>query len=255
MKYYVIVKINIIILCKVLCKTAKYCNILSLFGVDMTKPDMIIRTNRRSMSLTISKEGKLIIRAPKTLPLDKIIQFLNEKEGWINKHLNRIKNDQQNNVDIKQHQCYLILGKKYRIKPMAGIKKIEIYNNEIIYPASWDEYILQSKMKKYYMSLAKEIISKRLVYFADLMQIDYAEINIKGYKAKWGMCDSKGVIIINYKAIMLPHRVIDYILIHELSHRIEFNHSPAFYRVVECVMEDWKTQRKQLQNYNYLLTI
>ncbi len=255
MKYYVIVKLNIIILCKVLCKFAKNYIVLSLFGVYMIKPDMIIRTNRRSMSLTVSKDGQVIIRAPKSLPLDRIFQFLNEKEGWVNKHLTRIKKEENNNIDIRNHQSYLILGKKYKPKAMAGIKKIEIYNNEIIYPSNWDDLTLYNKMKKYYLNLASEILPKRLEYFADLMQIDYSDVVIKGFKAKWGSCDNKGIITINYKTVMLPHRVIDYILIHELSHRIEFNHSPAFYKVIECIMDDWKKQRKQLHNYNYLLSV
>jgi len=139
------------------------------------------------------------------------------------------------------------------LRQLDGIKKIEVCNSEIIYPINWEKEIFIEKMKKKYRELAKSILSERIEYFAKLMQLDYISFNVRDYKARWGCCSKKAEIIINYKAIMLPHSVIDYILIHELSHILEFNHSAEFYKIIESVMPDWKKHRKNLKNYNFLL--
>ncbi|MBE5734976.1 MAG: M48 family metallopeptidase [Clostridiales bacterium] len=217
------------------------------------RPDCIIRTNRRSMSLSVSKDGKVIVRAPRKLDINKIFEFVNEKESWINKHLNAIKNTSLVNHDIKEYNVFLFLGNKYKLRQVAGIKQIEFCSNEIIYPTNWDKEILIAKMKKKYRQLASSILNDRIEYFAKLMQLDYNTFAVRDYKARWGCCSKKLDIVINYKAIMLPHVLIDYILIHELSHIIEFNHSSSFYKIIESVMPDWKKNRKKLKDYDFLL--
>jgi len=219
----------------------------------MIKPDYIIRTNRRSVSLMISKSGEIIVRAPKKVSMDKIFEFVNEKEKWITKHLNIIKKNNELNFDIKNYDSVLILGKKYEVRQIAGIKRIEVSKNEIIYPISWEKSIFIHRLEKFLREQAKTILEQRIEYFAELMQIDYNSFSVKNYKARWGCCSKKGDIIINYKAIMLPHYIIDYILIHELSHLFEFNHSSKFYQIVASVMSSWKKARKDLKNYSYLL--
>lgn len=77
-------------------------------------------------------------------------------------------------------------------------------------------------------------------YFADLMQVNYTLIKIDNSKSRWGSCDQKGVIKFNLRLAMLPHKVIDYIIIHELSHLLEFNHSKEFYKIIESIMPDYK---------------
>ena len=221
----------------------------------MIKPDCIIRTNRRSISISISKEGLIIVRAPKSLPMEKILNFVNEKKGWINKHLDQLNQSNMNNFDIKNYSSMLVLGKKYNIKKIDGIKKLEFCTEEVLCPMKWEKQFLITKIHKFYKELAKQILVKRIEYFANIMQLNYNSFTIKNYKARWGCCSKKGDIIINYKTIMLPHLAIDYILIHELSHLIEFNHSTKFYKIIESVMPEYKKNRKLLKTYNFLLNI
>ena len=207
------------------------------------------------MSLSITKDGKIVVRAPRKLDINKIYEFVNEKEKWINKHLSTIKNCSIINHDIKEYNVFLLMGTKFKLRQLDGIKKIEFGNNEIIYPISWDKEILITKIKKKYKELSLKIIETRIEYFAKLMQIEYNSISIKDYKARWGCCSKKGDIIINYRAIMLPHYVIDYILIHELSHRLEFNHSANFYKIIASIMPDWKKYRAELKKYSFVLEL
>ena len=87
------------------------------------------------------------------------------------------------------------------------------------------------------------------------MQLDYNSFKISNTKNRWGSCDTNGNIKINFRLIMLPHKIIDYVLIHELSHLVEFNHSKKFYKVIESVMPNYEEVRKSLKLYSDILLL
>ena len=90
-------------------------------------------------------------------------------------------------------------------------------------------------------------------FFANVMQLDYAGATICNSKTKWGSCDSNRNIKLNFRLIMLPHKTLDYVIVHELSHILEMNHSKEFYKIVSAVMPSYKLHQKILKENNYLL--
>lgn len=221
----------------------------------MVTPDTIIRTNRRSLSLTIAKDGKLVVRAPKRLSMDYIYSFIKQKEKWILNKQREILDSKQNNKELINYNKFLFCGKEYEKIEINKLKDIEISNDNIFVPANIDNQKLTILMLKWYSKVTKDIIRARFPYFLNLMQVEYGVIKIDNSRAKWGSCDSKGNLKFNLRLAMLPHKVIDYIVIHELSHLIEFNHSKNFYKIIESVMPDYKKYRAQLKDYSYLLQI
>lgn len=220
----------------------------------MVKPDLLIRSHRRSLCLSINKQGELIVHAPMKLKIDDIFKYISEKEKWIVSKQKEMQDKLSINKDIINYNEYLFLGKKYRVEKFNGIKKIELSNNSFVMPDIEKDRELLS-MKKWYMTNAKKILSERLEYFADLMQLDYASFKICNSKTKWGSCDNYRNIKLNYRLIMLPHKAIDYVIIHELSHIIEFSHSKEFYKIVSLVMPSYKLQQKVLKSYDYVLSL
>ena len=97
------------------------------------------------------------------------------------------------------------------------------------------------------------MLKERLEYFANIMQIDYASVSINNSKSRWGSCDSNRNIKLNFRLIMLPHKTLDFVLVHELAHSIEFNHSKDFYKIISLVIPSYKLQQKQLKEHDYLL--
>ena len=97
------------------------------------------------------------------------------------------------------------------------------------------------------------MLKERLEYFANIMQIDYASVSINNSKSRWGSCDSNRNIKLNFRLIMLPHKTLDFVLVHELAHIIEFNHSKDFYKIISLVIPSYKLQQKQLKEHDYLL--
>ena len=96
---------------------------------------------------------------------------------------------------------------------------------------------------------AKEIIPRRAACFAARMGVSYGRITIREQKTRWGSCSSKGNLNFNWRLILAPEEVLDYVVVHELAHRREMNHSKAFYAVVEAVLPDYRAARRWLREH------
>lgn len=221
----------------------------------MVEPDLIIRTHRRSLSITVTKEGKLVIHAPMKLKLSEILKYVKEKEKWIVTKQKEIEERLSINKDVLSYKKVLFLGKKYKIIKINGIKKIELSDKEIVLPYKTEDKDIVPKIKRWYVSNAKKILADRLEFLADLMQIDYNKLTITNSKTRWGSCDKDRNIKLNFRLIMLPHKAVDYVIVHELAHIVEFNHSKDFYKIISLIMPGYKVQQKVLKENDYVLSL
>lgn len=219
----------------------------------MIVPDIIIRTNRRSLSLEITKTGELVVRAPRRLSVDNIFKYIKEKEKWIANKQKEIQDKILVNKDINNYNQILFLGKKYNINVVKFIKQIELSDEGLLVPEKIKDKI--KHIKNWCVAHAKKILSERLEYFANVMQLDYASLTITNNKTRWGSCDSSRNIKLNFRLIMLPHKAIDFVIVHELAHILEMNHSKGFYKVVSSVLPNYKLQQKILKEHDYLLSL
>ena len=94
---------------------------------------------------------------------------------------------------------------------------------------------------------AKEILPLKTAYFANLMGLKYGRITITGAKTRFGSCSSKGNISYSFRLMTYPDEALDYVVVHELAHLVEMNHSPRFYNIVEQVLPDYKERKKLLK--------
>lgn len=94
---------------------------------------------------------------------------------------------------------------------------------------------------------AKRIFPERTAYFAKRMGVDYGRITIREQKTRWGSCSSKGNLNFNWKLVLLDPKLLDYVVVHELAHRREMNHSVAFWKVVEAELPDYRERRRRLK--------
>lgn len=221
----------------------------------MVKPDILIRTNRRSLSLSISKKGELVVRAPRKLSMQYILTFIKEKEKWINQKRKEILDGAVNNKSFTNYEFFLFCGKKYKLAEQKGLKKIELTENEFVVPVCAEKDKLLILVANWYIEQSKEILKNRVEYFANLMQLNYNKIVVMNNKRRWGACSQNGVLKFNFRLCMLPHKVIDYVVIHELTHLLEFNHSPNFYIIIESIMPDYKRQKEELKKYDFVLSL
>lgn len=223
----------------------------------MIKPDKVVLANRKTLTLKIDKNGKLIVMAPKKMPLETIFKFINEKENWIIKKQTEITSTRNLNNDIFNFNAILFLGKKYEVVFIKNQKEIVLTNNALCVPFNYSLSTekLSKELKKWMILNAKQLLVQRFNDINKILKLNFNNLSIINSKAKWGMCDNKKNIYLNYKLIMLSHDLIDYVVVHELMHLIELNHSKNFWSEVKKVLPDYKERQKLLKKCNFILEI
>ena len=102
-------------------------------------------------------------------------------------------------------------------------------------------------MEARYRQLARRVIGQRVSYFAAKMGVTCGRIFIRAQKTRWGSCSGQGNLNFNWKLILMPPEILDYVVVHELAHRKQMNHSPAFWAEVERILPDWRERRRWLR--------
>lgn len=168
----------------------------------------IIRSRRKTLSVQITPEGSIIVRAPMRMSQREIQRFLEEKSGWIQTHLDKVRS--QNARAMEQ--------------------------------------LLSEEELQQLVQLAKEDLPRRTAHFASAMGVTYGRITIRNQITRWGSCSSAGNLNFNCLLMLAPEEVRDYVVVHELAHRKQMNHSADFWAEVEKILPDYRTQLKWLKD-------
>ena len=175
----------------------------------------IIRSNRKSLGLEIKPDGQVIVRAPVRLSEREIQRFVKQHEDWLRKHLEIVKQKQENRPEIEK-------------LTMQEIRELA--------------------------DQALKVIPERVAYYAQKVGVSYGKITIRNQKSRWGSCSSKGNLNFNCLLMLTPPEVIDSVVVHELCHRKEMNHSDRFYEEVLRVFPDyWKWNKWLKENGGELI--
>lgn len=187
-------------------------------GTQISLPAELIRSKRRSISITVKPGGKIIIRAPKLIPQTAILSFVYEKSAWI------LSNYEKQKDIIPQNKC-----------------------------AAKDSATLA--LEKRYREAAKEYIPKRVAYYHTMTGGHYEKICIRDQQTRWGSCSARGTLSFNFRLMMAPPRVLDYVVVHELCHLTHMNHSKDFWQMVESILPDYRIYRKWLKENGHTLHV
>ena len=179
---------------------------------DLSISCRLIRSDRRSLGLEIRKisEGgaELLIRAPRRMKIAYIEGFINEKERWI----------------TEKYLAALVE------KPRPQMMEIPKYVTE-----------------QWLRTEGAERFQQKTAFWAARMKVTYGRITIRDQKTRWGSCSSRGNLNFNWRLLLMPERVMDYVIVHELAHRREMNHSAAFWQIVETYLPDYRERRQRLR--------
>lgn len=170
----------------------------------------VIRSNRKTVAIQVNSDLSVTVRAPRSASEKDIEEILKKKEAWISKHIEKIKKTKE---------------------------RLE---------AESTEKLTREKV----IALAEEalkVIPERVEYFAKVIEVTYGKITVRNQKTRWGSCSSKGNLNFNCLLMLAPPEVLDYVVVHELCHRKQMNHSKAFWLEVEKVLPDYKEVRKWLK--------
>lgn len=114
---------------------------------------------------------------------------------------------------------------------------------------------LPEPVRKRYIENARCVFTQKTAYYASILQVTYGRISIREQKTRWGSCSSKGNLNFNWRLIFAPEFVVDYVVVHELAHRKEMNHSKAFYSIVESILPNYRIAQKWLREHGHELWV
>ena len=170
-------------------------------------PYTVIRSSRKTVALEITREGTLVVRCPYGTSAQYIETFVREKSGWIQKHLAARSS-----------------------APLSAFTQTQI---------------------KEFANQVKVLLPPRLEYYATVLGVSYNRVTIRSQHSRWGSCckHKGGVYNLNFNCLLalVPTEVLDYVVVHELCHIREMNHSKAFWALVESVLPDYKARKKWLR--------
>ena len=170
----------------------------------------VIRSNRKTVAIQVNSDLSVTVRAPYSASEKDIEEILKKKEAWISRHIEKIKKTKE----------------RFEAEPTEKLTREKV------------------------IALAEEalkVIPERVEYFAKVIGVTYGKITVRNQKTRWGSCSSKGNLNFNCLLMLAPPEVLDYVVVHELCHRKQMNHSKAFWLEVEKVLPNYKEVRKWLK--------
>ena len=168
----------------------------------------IIKSSRKTIAVEVRQDGSVLVRAPRNCPQSRIDTFLKEKQAWV---LAKVEEQKEKEAD------------SMKIQPLSEAEQ------------------------RLYRDKAREIFEQKVSYYAQMMGVSYGRIAIRDQKTRWGSCSGEGNLNFNWRLIFAPAGVLDYVVVHELAHRKEMNHSPRFWKVVEDTMPEYRKYQKWLK--------
>ena len=201
-----------------------------------------VKSKRKTISVSVSLKNEITVKCPFGMS-DKLIRdFIDSKSDWLYKVMaeNNVKNELNDSI-IKFEEIY-VCGQKIPLI-FADFNSIEI---DGVYVKD------KTSIKKTYIKyLAKGLINYA-EQISDEIKLKGGGFSVRSYKSRWGCCDKKGNITLNYMLTMLPYYLQRYVIIHELCHTVYFNHSKNFWKLVAKIEPNYKLCRKNLQSFNFL---
>ena len=169
----------------------------------------IIKTRRKTVSLEVKRDGSVIVRAPLRMPQREIQEFIDSHRSWI------------------EHKCRLMEKRRAQSISTGAPPVDEISEKE------WKEI--------------RAVFADRVHYYCEKMDVQVGRITIRNQKTRWGSCSGAGNLNFNWKLVLMPPEVLDYVVVHELAHRKEMNHSSKFWTIVEREMPDYQERQQRLK--------
>ncbi len=206
----------------------------------------IVRSSRRKTAAIKIKKGKVFVIVPECLTMAAIESLVDKKHRWIKEKL-AIQNEI---MDIKPKEfisgeSFSYLGKNHPLKIESGLYPvIKLHQDELVVSVR-DKTVDNSQaikqlLFKWYKQQAESELRDKTERYSSIIGVNPSSVTIKPFKSRWGSCSIAGGIQYNWKIIIAPDRIVNYVVIHELCHILHHNHSPAFWKEVEKYCHDYR---------------
>ena len=204
----------------------------------------VSRSRRKTLSLSIERDGSVLVRAPLTANERTIEDFVARHRDWA---LSKLKEFRPVTLDLSDGAELFLFGTPYLIR--TGRARIA---GDILY---LPEEGRERALKRLLMRFVKEVMEVLTSRLARSYDFTYSSVAVSSARGRWGSCSKDGVIRYSFRIAFLPTRLVEYIAVHELSHTLCFDHSPAFWAQVEGILPDYKERKKELKERSGIMNV
>lgn len=222
----------------------------------------IIKSDRRTMALQVTKEGEVFVRLPACLPFPAGHELVRKNKDWVLAKVEKVRKalDQREAFHWEEGAFVLLYGNRRILHVESDSKRKtfcvqEIEESLVLYAPvksrgeEWPEMAVKEAVKLWYRQEARRYLEEKTARWSAIMKVDYGRIAVRDQATRWGSCSARGNLNFNWRLVLLPEKLADYLVVHELAHRIHMNHSHAFWQVVERELPDYRLRRSELKRY------
>jgi predicted metal-dependent hydrolase len=220
--------------------------------------------NRRSLQISVKAGGEVVIAAPAGQSERVLQDFAASKAGWIASKLEQVRTlpDPTRVADLVSGQLLYYLGREYRLqiidepqRKKAVVSLDQAAGRIALAGAANDQEALCRALTAWYRRQADTLITARVHELAGMLGLVPRLVRVKEQKRRWGSCTATGHILLNWRSVMAPQPILDYIIVHELCHLRIMNHSARFWTAVQAAMPDYRERRRWLRDHGGQLRI
>lgn len=209
----------------------------------------LIRSKRKTVAIQITAEAKVVVRAPLRLAQREIDAFVRQKSGWIEQHLTETQARAAKRENRGLDDGLMLLGKQYPVQ--RG--KAATFDGERFWVPHGEFEAIKPAIEALYCRLAEVVIQKRVAYYSLRMGLTPRCVKVNGAKKRWGSCSSENSLNFSWRLVLAPYAAVDYVVVHELAHIAQHNHSARFWQVVARELPDYKSRIDLLQDSDRFL--
>ena len=231
--------------------------------IDKNLRVTVKRSARLKTAELIVDRGSVEIIVPSSLDEHRITKILESKKDWIRQKL-RIQSEFliPKGKEYVSGESFTYLGKNYRLKVhQTGSAEVKLKSGRLevglgrgLKPAEREQVVKESLMR-WYQIRAEERLREKIQRYAKILGVSPKSVKTRDFKSRWGSCSIHGDITFNWRIIVAPHRIIDYVVVHELSHLVQHDHSDAFWKTIAKVLPDYRECKDWLKWNGLGLTV
>ncbi|MHB9029805.1 MAG: M48 family metallopeptidase [Candidatus Latescibacterota bacterium] len=218
-------------------------------------PYTIVRSPRRkTIGITVSPDNTVTVRIPQRVDERFARKILEDKADWVRLKLaqNLNRKEMHRPKEYRDGEEFLYLGEKYLLEKITGRKGVNLRDGRLCVgvPSGLNgngRKTVAAHIHGWYRDQALDYLAERVLFFRDRLKVYPKTMRLKKLKSRWGSCSSRGNLNFNWLIIMAPPAVVDYVVVHELCHCLQQNHSPRFWALVESILPDYRDRRTWLR--------
>ncbi|MDY0236425.1 MAG: SprT family zinc-dependent metalloprotease [Gudongella sp.] len=224
------------------------------YGTQTIEFEVIFR-KRKTMAIQIQPPDIVTVISPKGVKEDEILKAVKTKSKWITQKLFQIREMEylKRNREYVNGESFVYMGRNYSLQIIIDesykVPEAKLFRGKFyVYTHSTDADTIRRALEKWYKKKALQKVLERIDYYQKYFDVSPNKVMIKEQKKRWGSCSSHRNLYFNWKCIMAPSPVLDYLVVHEMSHMVHMNHSPEFWNLVRSIIPDYEERRKLLKN-------